>query len=367
MSDIKPLSYANPMEELKAILSNHYPDVDLSSYDLGLIRRIASGERNTELLLVGNPAKGMMGSVKLNIDRLDPAAIFNRYGAVNKKHTVRLSAMAGASMKLSDILAHINNLLGTNLTLSGNYPDFANTSFVAPEKNQKVTVTIGAVDSATGDFPVSLRIAPGKPFTLDVLNAGAEIATTAVNRSLYPFSSSAGNLIWTLEKQTIASPKVSTNLLLFNLDFTPILGTAARRAAAFGAPSRWLDYNNPIYPFVGEAREKVVALLRTVGIEYNDNIGMHTHRTYTIAASVSDTTRNTTYCRSITETSTYFGITENGNGIGERKPVPLAVNTAFSNVMKLYPADRTTFVNDGSAAYNQDNILWYLHFNKLAF
>ena len=365
MADFKPLSYSNPMDELKAILSNHYPDVDLSSYDLGLIRRIASGERNTELLLVGNPTKGTMGSVKLNIDRLDPAAVFNRYGAVNKKHAVRLSAMAGASMKLSDILAHINNLLGTSLTLSGNYPDFADTTFVVPEKTQKVTVTIGAVDSASGDFPVSLRIAPGKSFTLDVLNAGAEIATSAVTRSLNPFSSSAGKLVWTLEEQTIASPKASTNLLLFNLDFTPILGTAARRTAAFGAPSRQIDANNPIYPFVGEAREKVVALLNTVGIEYNDNIGMHTHKTYTVAASVSDTTNVGLYYRTMTETKNFHGLTS--GGYAKRTPAPLAVNTAFSHVLKLYPANRTTLVYDGSVVSNHDNILWYLHFNKLAF
>ena len=363
MSDIKPLSYADPMEELKAIIANDFPDVDPSKYKVSLVK-VSNGTGNSDVLLIGDPIKGVVGSLKVNTNRLDPAAVINKFGAVTKTFGVRVNAIAGSTTSIYNIIAHINNLLGTKLTVEGKYPDIADQTFIVPEKNQRITVSIGAVDSVTGDFPVSLRICPGKTFDIDIINAGAVLTDVVVTRGLNPFIDSSDNLIWTLEKQPIANPTVSAKLLLSKLDFSAVFGTAAMRAAAFG------DTTDPGYrtlgsalevcrPFIGEAKEQVRAMLESVGLTYEDGYGCRFYKSYTIAASVS--VANATYCRTWASTSAYYGSTSSSTALMATPPV--GVNKDFQYVMKIYPPGRNTLIYDASIAY--DNSMLFFHFNAV--
>ena len=367
MSNIKPLSYADPIDELRAIINKDFPDIDTSVFDVSLVK-VSTGTGNTELLLVGDAAKGIAGSLKVNINRLDPKTLFNKFGQIQKNHTLRLTAMAGATVKLYDIIAHLNNLLGTKLTVSGNYPDVADQSIIVPAKGQKITINIGSVQSANGDIPVSLRIAPGKTFAIDVLNQGSGIVTSMVNRNMNPFVSTVGDLVWSLEKMPVASAVASTNLLLRSLDFTSIFGTLGKRVAAFDVASQGLltqqgSSSYYTYKFTAVVRDKVNTILASAGIPPQTELRVARYAGHTIPQALN-LAAYMDAARSCTRTSAFWGVTTLDASYAKRTLLPVAVNPEFSAVMKLYPMGINTAIYDGVAS--NDNKFWYLHFNEIS-
>lgn len=376
MSDIKPLSYADPMTEVLAILKEDYPALDTSKFTIERVVKLADGQdRNTELTLLGVPLMGFAGTVKVKYDRLMASQLFNKFGDVTKQPALRINAMVGTSLSVSTYLAHINALLGTNLTISGNFPDIADRTFNAPDKGTKITVVISPYVSSTGYVPVSLRLEPTDSISIDVVNAGAVFSTAVVNRGLNPFVS-GGNLIWRLEPMSAITPGISANLALFNADFSAAFGTTAKIKQALGA---WIGTNEKytaLYRLSAETRNLVNPVLEKLGLpvftETSGAIGIgynpsnQDDRRFMLSSSTVSTGPGYNSARTLAYTKNFWGL-GSGNYIyqaGRRSTPPAAVNPEFEAVAKLYPPGKSTdIIRDMDAAY--DNRFWYLHYNSI--
>ena len=218
-----PLKYTTPEEELYSKLKGEYPSLPDDHKCLTFISNGVGTDKNAKIKFVVDSTYGITGSISIEIDLLEMNKYINDFIGVNKVPKIYVNMVPGSTIKLSDILPIINKVLGTNLTMSGKYPDIVEHSFVVPEKGQSVAVSlVGGVGSGGAGF--SLRLASVNGGSLLLQNRGSVFTDSVITRSLNPYIATDGSVVWTLDKQLVGSPATSPFLALYDADFSDVFG-----------------------------------------------------------------------------------------------------------------------------------------------
>lgn len=180
----------------------------------------ASG-KNTTVKCFSDGA--LAGLVEFTFDRVDPAKLFNVFGAKTQRPRLNYFGDGAESVAVSTLLTAVNQKLGTQLQIGGVWPDFVDQTITTPTKGNVLTVNL-ATPSATGKADVSLRLIPGKTLSFDLVNKGANISDKLVARATYPYKRLDGSLN---HIYTGAGNDMPLQLAMFDLDFTEVFGTLA--------------------------------------------------------------------------------------------------------------------------------------------
>lgn len=360
-----PLINPDPWAEIREMLIAANPKMDLNSAKP--FRIVAGTGRNTRLFLVGNAVLGLAGKVYIEYDRLNPAAIFSKFGDLTKHRPIRLNGLPGTAMKISDILTQINALLGVNLKMDGDYRDIVDGGFTLPAKNAVITLDIIPYVSPTGELPLNLRIAPNTKLSLNLMNGGSQIKLA--DKGLNPFVKADKTLNWTLAPRQISDLSMSRDLALYNLDFSDLFGSNGLLTnCCEPTPVTLQGYYQFGYRFRPDVLGAINAKLERVGI--TPLTPNRVHFVYTYATPNIQLTGDHVYGQGRTwaYTSSYM-VSTPGGSVASRVP-PRHINKKFSRVFKVLPNGWPAGLayDDSSPSFDtlpESQRLLYLHYDPL--
>ena len=225
------LKDSNPANEIVALLKANNPLLGGVNGDALIIKSCkpaVTGTKSTTMEIIGNGNAGLVGTIAFNYDRLDLTRVFNQFGVVTKKPTVRVFGNPGTTTTVYNMISQINAALGTAFTVVGNYPDLADATFTFPAKAGFVDIVISGKYSADGIPPTSIRIKPGTTLTLTVANTGYKLADVLTTRSVRPLIRTDRNLNWSLpEANSVDGLKMHPALAARFIDFSDIFAKSA--------------------------------------------------------------------------------------------------------------------------------------------
>lgn len=356
-----PLTNTDPWAEVAQMLIEANPGLDFSK-----IRpyKIAAGTgRNTRLFLVGSSAAGVAGKLYVEYDRLNASGLFSKFGDLTKHRPMRLYGLPGTTVKISDILRQLNDMLGVQLTMTGDFRDIAEGSFVMPAKSTSIVIDILPHVSASGDLPVNLRMAPATKLSLNVVNGGAILKD--LNKALNPFVKSNGNINWALADRPLDTPTPARDLILYNRDFSEFFGnTGLIRNVGINANPVVLPGSQYGYSFRDDIVDQLNTIFATLGLPPFVKRAVHfVHKAATLANI--DVSGTVTQGRGWvwTESARFITVSEYDRAL------PANINPAFARIFKVippsYPANTTIDdlpINDNKP---ESQRFMYLHFNLL--
>lgn len=211
----------DPATEILDLIRVNNPLISADSRILIQSIAVNATGKNTNIVLLGDGQHGFSGKINVSYDRADIGRIFNQFGAVSHKPTLRIFGTVGSTITLVSILDQLNAKLGTKFTMSGDYQDLADQNITIPAKDGYVDITVSGKYTA-GGFPTSLRVKPGSSLTFQINNSGLKVSNTAVNRSVNPLIKSNGMLNTTQFAIAPATPKKFAGFDLRNIDFTSV-------------------------------------------------------------------------------------------------------------------------------------------------
>ena len=364
-----PLKYTTPEEELYSKLKGEYPSLPDDYKCLTFISNEVGTDKNAKIKFVVDSTYGITGSISIEIDLLEMNKYINDFIGVNKVPKIYVNMVPGSTIKLSDILPIINKVLGTNLTMSGKYPDIVEHSFVVPEKGQSVAVSlVGGVGSGGAGF--SLRLASVNGGSLLLQNRGSVFTDSVITRSLNPYIATDGSVVWTLDKQLVGSPATSPFLALYDADFSDVFGFDQTQDVV--DTSYFYEYNNfsNILGLTDYFREKINAKFASLGLPAMP-AGKAAYKTRTAISSANkylkDADNVSAYThRSLTASPRAVGPDGTPGGTIHATIKP-RINTkytymiAFINPWKTYTNAQLAALTNASDKYADDFI--YLHYN----
>ena len=154
--------------------------------------------------------------------------MFNQFGVVTKKPTVRVFGNPGTTTTVYNMISQINAALDTAFTVVGNYPDLADATFTFPAKAGFVDIVISGKYSVDGIPPTSIRIKPGTTLTLTVANTGYKLADVLTTRSVRPLIRTDRNLNWSLpEANSVDGLMMHPAFAARFIDFSDIFAKSA--------------------------------------------------------------------------------------------------------------------------------------------
>ena len=367
-----PLKYAAPKEELYSKLKGEYPSLPDDYNCLTFISNEVGTDKNAKIKFVMDSTFGISGSISIEIDLLEMNKYINDFIGVNKVPKIYVNMVPGSTIKLSDILPIINKVLGTNLTMSGNYPDIVEHSFVVPEKGQSVAVSlVGGVGSGGAGF--SLRVASINAGSLLLQNRGSVFTDSVVSRGLNPYVATDDSLVWTLDKQLVGSPATSPFLALYGADFSDVFGFDQTQNMV--DTSYFYTYGNfcNILGLTDYFREKINAKFASLGLPAIPA----GKAAYKIRIWLNDFNMANAYLKDADSISIYaqrsltaspMAVGSDGTPGGTPRPAALArINTKYTHMItlinpwKTYTNAQLAVMSNGSDAYVDDFI--YLHYN----
>lgn len=258
-----PLTNVEPLAEIMAMLKEANPNLDTST--VSAYKMTAGTTRNTTLYLLGSSAAGIAGRLTIDYDRLNPAAAFSKFGDLTKHRPLRLYGIPGSTIKISDVLDQINELLGIKLTMTGQFRDIIDNTFVLPAKNSSIVVEILPYVSASGQLPLNLRIMPTTKLSLNVVSGGSRLV--GLNKGLNPFVKADRTINWSLSPKPITDMTASRDLLLYQQDFTEFFGnTALIRSCTNGAAGVVLQRGLFGYTFNDALVDKLNVIFNKLGV-----------------------------------------------------------------------------------------------------
>lgn len=360
-----PLTNANPWAEISEMLVAANPGLDLNA--VRPYRILASTGKNTELFLVGSAAAGVAGKLSIKYDRLNPAAVFSKFGDLTKHRPLRIYGLPGTVVKVSDIIRQINDLLGIQLAMTGDYRDIVDGNLTLPAKNVVITLDILPFVSATGDLPINLRILPATKLSLNVSNGGAVLKDLV--RGVNPFVTSTGNINWALMDRPISDLSQSRDVALYNLDFTDIFGTRGLINGCYQSDIIALPgYYQWGYKFRDPVVDQMNAKLSSVGLA--PLIKGRVHFVYTYGAGNIDIVGDHQYGQGRTWAYTNSYMVNNAAGSVGIRATPPDINKKFSRVFKVFPPTWPvgTSYNDDLVSHDklpEAQRMMHLHFDPL--
>lgn len=360
-----PLTNIDPWAEVSQMLAEANPALDISA--VRPYRMTAGVGRNTRLHLVGNAAVGLAGKLYIDYDRLNPANVFSKFGDLSKHRPIRLYGLPGTAMKVSGILRQINDLLGINLTMIGDYRDIIDSNFTLPAKNAPFVLEISPYVSANGELPINLRLAPATKLTLNLTNGGVELK--GLNRGLNPFVKTDGNFNWILADRPVNDLTKSRDLALYNLDFSDIFGTnGLLNGCAQPTPIQLPGYYQYGYKFKDTVVDMINAKLDRVGVA--PLVKGRTHFVYAYGSLGLALSGDHTVGQGRTWAYTNSYMVNNAAGSIGIRATPPNINKNFSRVFKVLPTSWTE-----GTSYNDDLVsvdklpeaqrLMYFHYDPL--
>lgn len=359
-----PLTDVNPWVEISAMLAEANPTLDISK--VKPYRMAAGAGRNTRLFLVGNSATGVAGKLYIEYDRLNPASVFSKFGDLTKNRPVRLYGLPGTVMKVSDVLRQINDLLGVELTMTGQFRDLAEANFTLPAKNTPIVLDILPYVSPAGDPPLNLRLMPTAKLSLNLSNGGAELK--GLTKGLNPYVKSDGNINWLLGDRPLSDMSLSRDLALYNLDFSDTFGTTGLMNDCYKRSTVSLPgYYQYGYTFTDPVVDEINLKLALVGVPPLIKGRVHfifdnTFNLDIVGNYVKGQGRAWTY------TNSYM--VNNAAGSVAIREAPANVNKNFSHVFKILPSNwpvNTSYADDlvSSDKLPESKRIMYFHFNTL--
>lgn len=360
-----PLTNVNPWDEVAHMLVEANPGLDFSK--VRPYRLIAGTGRNTRLFLVGSSSAGVAGKLFIEYDRLNPAMVFSKFGDLTKNRPVRLYGLPGTVIKVSDILRQINDLLGIQLTMTGDYRDIVDGNFTLPAKNVMFTLDIIPFVSATGDLPINLRIAPSTKLPLNITNGGAILKD--LNKGLNPFVRADGNINWILADRPVTDLSKSRDLALYNLDFSDLFGTTGLLNGCYKPTNVSLPgYYQFGYTFKDSVVDQINAKLALVNLPplVKDKV----HFVYTYGTGNIAITGDHQYGQGRTWAYTNSFMVNNAAGSVGIRATPPNINKNFSRVFKVFPPTWPvgTSYNDDLASVDklpEAQRMMYFHYDPL--
>lgn len=258
-----PLTNVEPLAEIMAMLKEENPQLDTSA--ISAYKMTAGTSRNTTLYLIGSSIAGIAGRLTVDYDRLNPADVFSKFGDLTKHRPLRLYGVPGTTIKISDVLDQINDLLGIKLTMTGQFRDIIDSTFVLPAKNSSIVVDILPYVSATGQLPLNLRIMPTAKLSLNVKSGGSQLV--GLNKTIHPFVKADKTINWTLSPRPVTDMSASRDLLLYQQDFTEFFGnTSLIRSCTNGAAGVALQRSLFGYTFNDNLVDKLNVIFNKLGV-----------------------------------------------------------------------------------------------------
>lgn len=356
-----PLTNVEPLAEIMAMLKEANPGLDTTT--ISAYKLTAGTTRNSKLYLIGSTAAGIAGRLTVDYDRLNPAAVFSKFGDLTKNRALQLYGVPGTVMKISDVLRQVNDLLGVQLTMTGQFRDIIDGTFTLPAKNASIVVDIMPFVSATGELPINLRIMPSTKLSLSVRGGGALLA--GLNKGLNPFAKADGNINWTLSPRPIGDMTPSRDLLLYQQDFTEFFGnTGLIRSCTNGAAGVGLARGLFGYTFNDELVDKLNTIFSKAGVQPLVKGQIHfAHKSGNISLlDVSGTVGNGR--GPVWGAKGFFVTTSEYTRVD-----PPNFNPAFSRVFKVippgYPAGTSPDDREPADLLPESQRLIYLNFNIL--
>lgn len=231
------------------------------------IEKHATNETLLKLVVASNDPTTVSGHLTIEYAAADLGKYINHFGELTKPPQVFFFGDVGKNYKLSDVIDIVNNVTGLELSMSGQYVDIEDQTFVAPAKGSNVVLTISPKAIPVGGsayFP--MRLISTKKAVISIDNRGSKLSSVMPNRALNPFVDANNELVWSGERQNVDAPTFSYLPGLINLDFTDIFGTPSLLNGAFNAggtdagnSTYWLKLNDA-------TRALINARLATVGI-----------------------------------------------------------------------------------------------------
>lgn len=223
---IRPLNDPDAWNELFEKFKAQLPGLhNFSSRDFRPYK-IEAGQngRNTRIYLVANASTGISGKIAIDYDRLSPVNILTKFGSVSKIPTLRYFGAPGTILSTSVLLDKINNLLGTNLSMTGDYPDLANSNFTLPAKNASVDISL-LTHAGSSVPPFSTRLIGNTSLPMKLANLGQKVSDILITRGINPLKNSSNQLNWKVYPKDLSALSISSDMILRNIDWTDLFGT----------------------------------------------------------------------------------------------------------------------------------------------
>lgn len=370
----RPLNNSNAWDEIYTHLKVQNPMLEsLPADTLRPYKLVANASgKNTTLFLVAKQSAGISGTMSVSYDRIDPATFFTKFGAVNKIPNIYHFEAQGTAVAHSALLPKINNVLGVNLTMSGDYQDLVDGTVTMPAKDASTLVSVGTNNTTAANFP--LRLIGGKSVQFNLVNRGKKVSDRMTIRTANPYvKADRDTLQWDIYPKKLSAVQVSQDLLLRNLDFTDLFGTERMLADSLEYHSTAGEANVVFYAFKPAVLAEINARLTSVGIApivAGKNVmfpwsGMSSYpmpNQWLNYASPSES------CRTIAAIKAPF-LTMIPGYYSSINIIPPQCNPAFGFVLKVYPSgwlygtlsENVTMYTDGPPSQR----FMLLHFNRL--
>ena len=368
----RPLIDSNAWAELFNKFKAQNPNLADHTADQFKPYKLEAGQngRNTRIRVVAYGNLAITGNLAIDYDRLDPTAALAKFGPVTKVPTVRYFGNVGDMVTTTQLLDKMNIALGTNLSMSGDYPDLVDSSFTLPAKNASSNINL-LTHPGAGVPPFSLRFKGNANVPLKLANMGKVVSDSLVGRSLNPWRKTDNTLAWDLYPRNMASLSVSSDLILKNMDWSDLFGTEALLAAAFDPTPTYSNGTVVLYKFKPEILAIINKRLNAFGLPsitstrnvlypYTNlaTVGVNTYLNYASTTSAS--------ARTFTRTDGFY-IFDGTNA--SKIALPAQANSAFTYVLKVYPKDWSgTVCAESLAGYTTGNSAsrpMLFHFNAL--
>lgn len=247
-------------------VENPVMGTDSSKWRPVKIEKHATDETLLKVVVASNDPSTVTGHLTIEYAAADLGKYINNFGELTRVPQVFFFGDVGKNYKLSDVIDIVNNVTGLELSMSGQFVDVEDQTFVAPAKGGTVTLTISPkAIPAGGSSYFPMRLIGTKKAVISIDNRGSKIASVMPNRSINPFVDQNNELIWQGERQNVSAPTFSYLPGLINLDFTDIFGTPALLNGAISGAGQAIS---SVYAmrFTDGARALINAKLASVGI-----------------------------------------------------------------------------------------------------
>ena len=206
----------DPKDDLIGIIKAKNPAVTQPTEAFNVLSvRSLTGSPNTAVMLSVSAEYGAQGRFEVTFDRTDLSELYNKFPSGNRMPMFRMFGNPGDVITFSNIIDQVNQLLGTNLKMTGQLQDLVDKQFVLPAKDSHINVEILASDK-------SVRLVPGTKLELLIVANGAVLTSAFVNRSLNPIVNASGKIAYNDLSIDPAVPKELPSFKLMYMDFTAI-------------------------------------------------------------------------------------------------------------------------------------------------